>query len=88
MSLVGASSAKASSAVPHGDGCQTCHGLQISRGSNWCPGQDSNLHALRHGLLRPACLPFHHPGDGDFEGGVSIFDRPRQAGKTLEWPTD
>lgn len=30
----------------------------------WCPGKDSNLHALRHGLLRPACLPFHHPGGG------------------------
>ena len=29
----------------------------------WCSGQDSNLHALRHGLLRPACLPFHHPSE-------------------------
>ena len=30
----------------------------------WCPGQDSNLHTLRQRLLRPSCLPFHHPGEG------------------------
>ena len=29
---------------------------------NWCLGQESNLHALRHLLLRQACLPFHHRG--------------------------
>lgn len=34
---------------------------QISRRSIWCSGKDSNLHALRQGLLRPSCLPFHHP---------------------------
>jgi hypothetical protein len=28
----------------------------------WCPGQDSNLHAVKQRLLRPSCLPFHHPG--------------------------
>ena len=32
----------------------------------WCPGEDLNLHALRHWLLRPACLPFHHPGPDFF----------------------
>ena len=26
-----------------------------------CAGEDLNLHALRHLLLRQACLPFHHP---------------------------
>lgn len=31
-------------------------------GKRWCPGQDSNLHTLRQRLLRPSCLPFHHPG--------------------------
>lgn len=30
----------------------------------WYPGQDLNLHTSRHWLLRPACLPFHHPGIG------------------------
>ena len=28
----------------------------------WCPKRDSNSHAFRHWLLRPACLPFHHRG--------------------------
>ena len=31
-------------------------------GDAWCPGQDSNLHALRRGLLRPLCLPIPPPG--------------------------
>ena len=29
----------------------------------WCPRRDSNSHAFRHWLLRPACLPFHHRGN-------------------------
>jgi len=28
----------------------------------WCPRRDSNSHATKHWLLRPACLPFHHQG--------------------------
>ena len=28
----------------------------------WCPRLDSNQHTLRHGLLRPACLPIPPPG--------------------------
>jgi hypothetical protein len=28
----------------------------------WCPGKDLNLHALRHWLLGPACLPIPPPG--------------------------
>ena len=31
--------------------------------SAWCSGQDLNLHALRQRLLRPSCLPFHHPSE-------------------------
>src|SRR5271165_634490 len=27
----------------------------------WCSGQDLNLHAFRQRLLRPSCMPFHHP---------------------------
>ena len=27
-----------------------------------CPGEDSNLHTLRHQILNLACLPFHHLG--------------------------
>ena len=26
----------------------------------WCAKRDLNPHTSRHGLLRPACLPFHH----------------------------
>ena len=28
----------------------------------WCPRSDSNRHASRHWLLRPAWLPLHHRG--------------------------
>lgn len=28
--------------------------------SLWWARQDLNLHGLRHGILSPACLPFHH----------------------------
>ena len=33
------------------DGCDSATG--------WAR-QDLNLHGLRHGILSPACLPFHH----------------------------
>ena len=33
-------------------------------------GQGSNLHTFRHLVLSQACLPFHHPGMGDFVSGV------------------
>jgi hypothetical protein len=29
---------------------------------NWCPGEDSNLHALRHTDLNRARLPIPPPG--------------------------
>ena len=29
--------------------------------TNWCPGQDLNLHALRQRLLRPSCMPIPPP---------------------------
>lgn len=32
----------------------------FSRRLFWCGREDLNFHALRHRLLRPACLPFHH----------------------------
>lgn len=28
---------------------------------NWCGAWDLNPQALRHRLLRPACMPFHQP---------------------------
>ena len=31
-------------------------------GEAWCPGADSNRYAVRHRLLRPACLPIPPPG--------------------------
>lgn len=46
-----------------GDGL--AHGAGILKGNLliilWCGRGDLNPHALRHRLLRPACLPFHHP---------------------------
>ena len=30
----------------------------------WCPRGDSNPHAVKHRLLRPACLPIPPPGHG------------------------
>ena len=47
--------------------------------SCWCSGWDSNPHALRHGLLRPACLPFHHPS-------VEILDSRFSIGRQAEKP--
>jgi hypothetical protein len=43
--------------------------LSLRDGEAWCPGQDSNLHTLRQRLLRPSCLPFHHPGKGSAHAG-------------------
>ena len=36
--------------------------LEKSGLRNWCPRGDSNPHAVRHRLLRPACLPVPPPG--------------------------
>lgn len=47
--------------LPHGDRSVTCPELQFSRSSNWCSGQDSNLHALRHTHLKRVCLPIPPP---------------------------
>ena len=39
--------------------------------SIWCPGQDSNLHALRHTPLKRVCLPIPPPGQlGSEERGL------------------
>ncbi len=32
------------------------------KSSIWCPREELNLHALRHSLLKTACMPFHHSG--------------------------
>src|ERR1041384_5804949 len=42
-----------SPAFPVADPTTACH---------WCPGQGSNLHALRQGILSPRCLPVSPPG--------------------------
>jgi hypothetical protein len=47
------------------------------RNSLWCSGKDSNLHALRQRLLRPSCLPFHHPS---VECGPKVWNG-RRAGR-------
>ena len=38
-------------------------------GIRWCGRGDLNPYALRHRLLRPACLPFHHSRDKDKRNG-------------------
>src|SRR3954465_8236150 len=40
----------------------------------WCPRGDSNPHAVRHRLLRPACLPIPPPGQKT-EGAWIRFSR-------------
>ena len=32
------------------------------KSSLWCPGEELNLHALRHSLLKTACIPISPPG--------------------------
>src|SRR5664280_537777 len=36
--------------------------LTVQHQRFWCPGGDSNPHAVKHRLLRPACLPIPPPG--------------------------
>src|SRR5688500_2383439 len=64
--------------------------------TRWCPGQDSNLHTLRQRLLRPSCLPFHHPGKSDShracrrpiaQGKRNVFSDFRNAYRLVELTT-
>ena len=46
-------------------------------GKRWCPGEDSNLHDLRHWYLKPARLPIPPPGlRGLPERRVAASSRP------------
>src|SRR5215475_792084 len=38
-------------------------------GAPWCPGPESNRHALRRGILSPLRLPISPPGQGGREAG-------------------
>ena len=38
---------------------------RIKTRMRWCPGADSNRYAVRHRLLRPACLPIPPPGQSN-----------------------
>ena len=40
----------------------------FSWGDDWCPEEDSNLHALRHWYLKPARLPI--PPSGQMSWGA------------------
>lgn len=43
----------------------------------WCPRQDLNPHARRHGGLSSACLPFHHLGNVEnWSGRWDLNPRP------------
>ena len=42
----------------------------LSRKKQWCPGEDSNLHVVRHTDLNRARLPIPPPGQSGCEGGV------------------
>ncbi len=60
---------------------KTCLGHPFSRSTKVCPGQDLNLHALRHRLLRPTCMPIPPPGrDMIPRPEFQIVDPPTQAG--------
>ena len=48
--------------------------MQKRGGGGWCPGSDSNRHALRRGILSPLRLPISSPGQskkGEDYGTVS-----------------
>jgi hypothetical protein len=54
---------------------------RTGKGLSGCAKRDLNPHALRHELLRLACLPFHHPrnvvGDAGFEPTTSCAQGKR-----------
>ena len=57
----------------------------LAKASSWCPRSDSNRHAFRHWLLRPAWLPLHHRGknkycmaDRDINHGVMALYKHAQ----------
>src|SRR5580704_15253735 len=50
----------------------------------WCPGEDSNLHGLRHWYLKPARLPIPPPGPR----AVVCGDRPGMSTPLVAQPTD
>ncbi len=49
---------------------------------NWCPRGDSNPHAVKHRLLRPACLPVPPPG----QSGTGKRNVRRAGGKKIDRP--
>ena len=55
-------------------GVDLCHKKAVSDFSNtaWCPGQESNLHALRHTHLKRARLPIPPPGHFGFAGAKVV----------------
>jgi hypothetical protein len=61
-------------------------------GNRWCPGEDSNLHDLRHWYLKPARLPIPPPGQAQRHKGagfrlstrrrgIARFARPQEAAR-------
>ena len=42
----------------------------------WWRRQDLNLHSFRYGLLRPACLPFHHAAENEWQGARDSNPQP------------
>ncbi len=54
--------------------------MQTPAVNNWCGRRDSNPHTVRHRLLRPACLPFHH-----FRAHLSVARSARigKAGRSM-----
>src|SRR3989344_2795445 len=53
-------------------------------GGDGCRGEELNLHALRHTLLKRARLPFRHPGYTiKYTILYETFSGPRQPGKNI-----
>src|SRR5262245_64222932 len=58
--------------------------------SKWCPGEDSNLHGLRHWYLKPARLPIPPPGLGATDRGRGFalsMIVPDQSRRVTRWRT-
>jgi hypothetical protein len=50
--------------------CDFSYAFGLFRIFRWCPGEDSNLHVVRHTDLNRARLPIPPPGQSGCEGGV------------------
>ena len=67
---------------PRASASQTRRATNCATPRYWWAGEESNLHALRHSLLKAACLPFHHP-PSLHTLNLNLETRPQPREKTL-----